>query len=177
MAEMFENLLNEMRDAEKNFPEDLKEADSLGKGPDKTPEMKGKGPDLANVNEEDGDMTGDEEVDAYGRPNFPNPSDEELAEDEEMAEGQHGNLRREVYDRLDGLVNQKYLETLKQTAMDIVTDFREGGEDFEPEDMAEFLKGHVDANVHAAYDNLQVGKEELPNKDECNEPPTLPMKR
>jgi len=57
----FKNLMNEMRKAEDNFKEEIKESDALGKGPDKAPKMTGKDPDLSNVNEADEDMT-DEDI-------------------------------------------------------------------------------------------------------------------
>jgi len=161
MAEMFESLLNEMKDAEKNFPEDLKEADSLGKGPDKAPEMKGKSPDLANVNEEDGDMAGDEEMDAYDRPNFPNPSDEEMDE---------GNPN-DAMDRMDGLVDQRAVEAAGLAMTQVVGPLLKDG--FEIEDVVKFLTAMAqEAAENAAGErSLDYPEEELSDKDECNEPP------
>jgi len=52
MDQSFRQLLNETQNAEKDFPEEIKEAQQPGKGPDKGPEMKGKDPQLDNVNEE-----------------------------------------------------------------------------------------------------------------------------
>lgn len=53
----FEGLLNETRKVNTNSEEKedkkVNESDALGKGPGKCPEMKGKDPDLSNVNESD----------------------------------------------------------------------------------------------------------------------------
>ena len=178
--ETFENCLNEMKEAEKNFPEDLKESDSLGKGPDKGPEIKGKGPDLANVNEEDDWV--DEEMDAYGRPNFPNPTDEELEEEEDP----HGE--GSPWRMIDGIINQDLLQKAQGVIQELAADLLEAGYDFEPKDILDYLTGQFEVDIEnqveimrsAAEGDVDVeanrGEEEIVDKDECLEPPMPPRR-
>ena len=79
-----------------------------------------------------------------------------------MEESQVTELRRDNYERIEGLTNLKMLEELLKIAENIYQDYLDSGDVFEPSDVTEYLSFEISKRLQAFESAIdQIGEEKV----------------